>query len=346
MDIEFDEITYLKNPDSLELKADYIQFLMTLTGPTVIDITGFDESKSRVFITLLHGDEPSGLIAMHRWLTANGELPVPATNVRFIICSVEAANISPLLSRRYLDGGKDINRCFSDGNIDNCGFCTRALLIEKAIKEVEPEILVDLHNCAGSGPAFAIAAMITPEVLSITSRFCQTIILSGLRLGTLMERKFDCPMITVKCGGSNDEQSHHIAYKGLKILTLNDQPRNFQQDRAVDIIYNPLRLALTPHTSLSYGNHDEGFIGVCIKSNIEQLNYGISRKDQMIGWVDDKGLSNFELINEHGENVISEYFTCRKNILTCVVDIRIFMATDNKNIALNDCLFYVVKVNS
>ncbi|MBA6376000.1 hypothetical protein H4J64_12340, partial [Colwellia sp. BRX8-2] len=96
MDIDFDEITYLKNPGSLLLKADYIQFLMTLTGPTVIDITGSDQDKCRVFTTLLHGNEPSGLIAMHRWLTANEQLPLPTTNVRFIICSVEAANISPL----------------------------------------------------------------------------------------------------------------------------------------------------------------------------------------------------------------------------------------------------------
>jgi len=344
MDIDFDEFIYLKNPDYFMMKADYIQFLMTLTGPTVIDVSGIDETRCRVFTTLLHGDEPSGLIAMHRWLTGNDELPIPNTNVRFIICSVEAANISPLFSRRYLDGGKDINRCFSDNNTGGCGFCTRALLREKAIKEVKPEILVDLHNCAGSGPAFAVAPIITPEVLSITSYFCQTIILSGLQLGSLMERKFDCPMIAVRCGGSNDEQSHHIAYQGLKQLTLNEQSKGFDQNRAVDIIYNPLRLELKPHTSLSYGDHDEGVIGVCIKLNIEQLNYGISRKDQMIGWVDDKGLSNFELINEHGVNVISDYFSCRKNILTFEVDIHIFMATENRSIALNDCLFYVVKV--
>ena len=158
-----------------------------------------------------------------------------------------------------------------------------------------------------------------------------------------MERKFDCPMITVECGGSNDEQSHHVAYQGLKQLTLNEQSNNFHQSKSVDIIYKPLRLELKPHTSLSYGNHDEGFTGVCIKSNIEQLNYGISRKDQMLAWIDEKGLDNFELINEHGENVISDYFTCKKNVLTCAVDLRIFMATDNENIAINDCLFYVVK---
>jgi hypothetical protein len=345
MDIDFDEITYLKNPGPLVLKADYIQFLMTLTGPTVIDITGDDEDKCRVFTTLLHGDEPSGLIAMHRWLTAHDKLPVPTTHVRFIICSVEAATMSPIFSRRYLDGGKDINRCFSDDDTENCGFCRRALLIEQAIKEVTPEIVVDLHNCAGSGPAFAVAPIITPETLSITSYFCQTIILSGLQLGTLMEQKFDCPMITVKCGGSTDEQSHHVAYEGLKQLTLNKESKNFQQNRSVDIIYKPLRLVLKPNTGLSYGDHDEGFTGVCIKSNIEQLNYGISREDQMLGWVDDKGLNNFELINEHGNNVISDYFSCQKNILRCAVDLRIFMATDKKAIALNDCLFYVVKMN-
>jgi hypothetical protein len=210
---------------------------------------------------------------------------------------------------------------------------------------VTPEIVVDLHNCAGSGPAFAVAPIITLETISITSYFCQTIILSGLQLGTLMEQKFDCPMITVKCGGSTDEQSHHVAYEGLKQLTLNEESKNFQQNRSVDIIYNPLRLVLQPNTGLSYDDHDEGFTGVCIKSNIEQLNYGISRKDQMLGWVDDKGLNNFELINEHGNNVISDYFYCKKNIFRCGVDLRIFMATDNKNIALSDCLFYVVKMN-
>jgi hypothetical protein len=346
MDIEFDEITYLKNPDSIVLKADYIQFLMSLTGPTVIDITGRDEDKYRVFTTLLHGNEPSGLIAMHRWLTTNDKLPKPTTNVRLIICSVEAANIAPLFSRRYLDGGKDINRCFTDDNTVNCGFCKRALLIERAIKEVDPEVIVDLHNCAGSGPAFAVAPVITPEALSITSYFCQTIILSGLQLGALMERKFNCPMITVKCGGSNDEQAHHIAYQGLKQLTLHDKTINFQQSRDVDVIYKPLRLELKPHTSFSYGNHDEGFMGVCLKSNIEQLNYGISRKEQMLGWVDDKGLDNFILLNEHGENVIEDYFSCRKNILTCAVDLRIFMATNNESIVLSDCLFYVIKVTN
>jgi len=344
MNIDFDEITYLKNPDVMVLKADYIQFLMSLTGPTVIDISGSDVQKCRVFITLLHGNEPSGFIAMHRWLTAQDELPIPTTNVRLIICSVEAANISPLFSRRFLDGGKNINRCFSDKDSTDCGFCQRALLIERAISEVTPEVIVDLHNCAGSGQAFAMTPVITPEILSVASYFCQTLILSGLRLGTLMERNFNCPVVTVECGGSNDEQAHHIAYQGLKKLTLHQQSKNFQQSRAVDIIYKPLRLALKAHTSLSYGEHDEGAIGLCLISNIEQYNFGISRQDQMLGWLDDKGLDNLVLLNEHNENVIDDYFTCRKRILTCAVDLRIFMATKNKGIALSDCLFYVVKV--
>ncbi len=137
MDISFNEINYLKDPDSLTLKADYKQFLLSLTGPTVIDITGRNTSIYRVVTTLLHGNEPSGLIALHRWLTSEGEIPVAETNIRFIICSVEAASYSPMFSYRYLPDGLDINRCF--GSDHNHQYYQRAKLIEKSISDVSPD---------------------------------------------------------------------------------------------------------------------------------------------------------------------------------------------------------------
>ena len=103
MDIDFTEITYLKDPIQSELQADFTQFLLSLTGPTVIDISGKNPSKSRVITTLLHGNEPSGLIAMHRWLTQEGEIPTPEVNLRFIICSVEAASTGSLFTHRFLE---------------------------------------------------------------------------------------------------------------------------------------------------------------------------------------------------------------------------------------------------
>ena len=132
MNIDFSDIEYLKNPNGITLKADFKQFLLSLDVPTVIDISGKDQNRCRVIVTLLHGNEPSGLIAIHRWLTSHKELPTPETNIRFIICSVEAANATPLLSHRILEGGIDINRCFGSDN--NKGYYQRAKIIEKIIQ--------------------------------------------------------------------------------------------------------------------------------------------------------------------------------------------------------------------
>ncbi|WP_189378192.1 succinylglutamate desuccinylase/aspartoacylase domain-containing protein [Thalassotalea profundi] len=341
MDIDFSEVTYLKNPCALTLKADYQQFLLSLSGPTIIDISGINNESCRVITTLLHGNEPSGLIAIHRWLTEHSALPVPETNIRIIICSVEAACKSPLLSHRYYPNGLDINRCFNTN--ETTGYFQRAQIIKQAILEVNPECVIDLHNTPGSGPAFAVCTIITPEVLSLTSLFCDTIILSSLKIGGLMEQNFNCPILTIECGSAHDEQSHETAYQGINQLGNCSSIYHYNQKTDVDIISKPFRFQLKPNVNLSYSEHDEGYEGVTLKSSIEQFNFGHARKDQMIGWVDDRGLDNFQLLNDAYEDVLNEYFTLRDNQLVCATNIRIFMATSNKEVATDDCLFYLVK---
>jgi len=341
MDIDFSEINYLSDPNEITLKADFQQFLLSLTGVTVIDIAGKNAQRYRVVTTLLHGNEPSGLIAVHRWLTDENRQERPETNLRFIICSVEAASLSPLFSHRYLDGGLDINRCF--GCSSNQHYFKRAQLIELAIREVTPEAVIDLHNTSGSGPAFAVSPQVTPMGLTLTSFFCDTIILSSLKLNALMELNFNCPTITIECGGANDDQAHQVAFQGLKQLAQCPTLATFQQTNSVDVVYKPLRLMLKKNTSLSYSEHDEGFIGVTLKSNIEQFNFGSARKGQMLGWLDKQGMSNLQLLNDMNENVINDYFSVRENQLVCATSLRIFMATAIKEIAINDCLLYVVK---
>ena len=62
----------------------------------------------------------------------------------------------------------------------------------------------------------------------------------------------------------------------------------------------------------------------------------------MLGWVDKHGLNNLQLLNASGVNVVDEFFQLRDNQLLPKTDMHIFMATKNKQIAKNDCLFYLV----
>jgi len=349
MVIDYNEINYLQDPAWQDLHADYEQFLLSMSGPTVIDITGSNTKKCRVINTLLQGSEPSGLIALHRWLITRDEKSLPQTNLRFVICSTEAASKGTLFSKRFIEGSKDINRCFGKAGQQHCfqddqqGCYERAQLIEQAIREVKPEMVIDLHNASSPGPTFSISSVITTETLSLASFFCQTLILSDLKLGSLMEQKFNCPFITIECGASLDEQAHEVAFAGITYIANSENIGYIHQEKNVEVIYRPLRLQMKKGVNLSYAEHDEGYSGVTLKNNIEYFNFGGAHQDEMIGWIDGNGMENLQLIDAKGNNVIDEYFYTRENQLVCRQNLRIFKATTNKKIALNDCLFYVVK---
>jgi len=341
MAIDFGDIRYMKDPAPGALPGSCQAFLLSLAAPVVIDITGEDTSRCRVIVSLLHGNEPSGLIAIHRWLVSSAKLPKPTTNIRFILGSPEAASLPPLFSHRYLPGGKDLNRCFGSGQ--NTGYYRRAGLIAGAIAEVSPEVVVDLHNTSGSGPAFAVCHGITANVLSLSSFFCETIILSAIRLGALMEQDFSCPVITVECGGCQDEFAHELAYEGIYHLLTCETTRYFHQEREVEIVYQPHRLKLKGHQMLSYAGQNLELPGVTLKAGIEQYNFSGAGRGEVLGWLDHNGLDNLQLLDEHGEELVHEYFSVSGHQLVCAADLRIFMATAIKDIAINDCLFYVIK---
>tara|TARA_R110000737_G_scaffold1598_18_gene4841 strand:+ start:6037 stop:7113 length:1077 start_codon:yes stop_codon:yes gene_type:complete len=351
MNIDFSEINYLVAPCNRTLHADYQQFLLSLTGLTVIDINGKNNNEWRVISTLLHGDEPSGLIAIHRWLTSENVLPQPKTNIRIIISSVESATYQHLFCHRYLPDGVDLNRCFNEESIRSSaagknknidGYIQRAKLIEFAIREVNPKAIIDLHNTAGNGPAFAVSTLISPNVLSIASYFCDTLILSDIYLGALMEVDFSCPVVTIECGASHDDQAHDVAYNGIKQFTQCDSHCALPQDRAVQILYKPLRLIIKTARKLSFSEHDEGYSGVTLRNNIDQFNYGGCCEGLLLGWLDDNGLENLEMLNDQGINVIEKYFKMDDNKLLCATNLKIFMASNQHDIVRSDCLFYVV----
>ena len=99
----------LTNPRPDQIDADPIDWLERLAGPTVIWIDGRESARTRAVVTLLHGNEPSGLLAIHSILRS-GE--VPLTNLLLVIVSVEAALLEPRFRYRAYPQERDMNRSF------------------------------------------------------------------------------------------------------------------------------------------------------------------------------------------------------------------------------------------
>lgn len=107
------------------LGDSYLDFLQQLGGPAWFTLAGRDTSRRRVIVTLLHGNEPSGLKAVHALLS---EEMVPATDLGILVAGADAAVCEPLLTHRYIPGERDLNRCFKPPRDSNQGELAEAIL--------------------------------------------------------------------------------------------------------------------------------------------------------------------------------------------------------------------------
>src|SRR5690554_2770991 len=330
----------LKVLDSpVEVTPSLEDFLHSLGGPTLMRIAGLDNSRTRAVCTLLHGNEPSGMIALHRWLL---ERRPPAVNLIIFIGSVVAALQPPLFSLRQLPGRRDLNRCFRGPFLDQEGRIAKAFL--DSLRQEKPECLVDIHNTSGTGPAFAISIINAPPHQALASLFSHRFIINHLRLGALMEiSEYAVPTITAECGGAQDQAAHEVAYEGLvRYVSQEDALSPPQADLDLEILLHPVRIELKTDATLTYSHTPEVGFDLTLPPDVEHLNFGILETDRQLGWLGPRGLDIFQVVAEDGRNMASELFRNVEGRLLPAKPLKAFMITTNPVIAKSDCLFYVV----
>ncbi len=328
----------IKDPSPDDFGTTPIAFLRSLEGPTVIDITGVNEKNTLVISTLIHGNEPSGIFAIHKWLLEGRK---PATNLRIIISSIKAALLEPFFSHRFLPHEEDLNRCF-DKQGDKAEY-KRAALIKKAVLDVNPIAVIDLHNTSGSGPAFSVVTEECGDRRTLASFFCSKMIMTGLHLGSLMEIKADFPILTIECGGADDFEAHHTAYQGICDITESpDCLSSGGRFDPIEVLHHPFRIELVGGSSLSYSALRDYGVTLNLSDKIEDCNKHIVVKGAALGWVKGGDLDIFSVKDEAGKDITTSIFRLDGDKLLTVQDMHVFMATTRVDIALGDCLFYVV----
>src|SRR6056297_180008 len=195
---------FLRDPLPADLGGSVEDFLSRLDGPACVFIEGENTARTRALVTLLHGNEPSGVMALFRWLKSARK---PAVNVVCIIASVPAALAAPLFSHRMLPRARDLNRCFRPPFDDAQGALAEELL--EILHLHQPEAVVDIHNTSGSGPAFGVCTFMDRQHSALVSLFTRQLIVSNLRLGALLDiSEHHYPTVTVEVGGRLDPEAH------------------------------------------------------------------------------------------------------------------------------------------
>ena len=338
---EIGKIFTWTDPQVADIGNSAIEFLNALPGPTHIHLKGSDSSRSRAAVTLLHGNEPSGLFAIFELLKRGLK---PVVDMHFFILNVDAAKQAPGFIYRMLPQHKDMNRCFKEPFGESEPEQIAKSLMQK-LRQLQPECVIDLHNTSGSSPSFGVTTFMDERHDALVSLFTHRMIVTDLQLGSLMEiSETMMPTVTIECGGAQDLESNTMAAEGLsRYLTLDDVLSKQHGDMTLEFFHNPMRLELHEDKDIAYGDHRLIEDGVTLLPSVENYNFGYVDSATRLGFVSGD-LKKTLSVRDNSENeLISDYFELRDDQLYPRRKIKLFMVTCNPEIARKDCLFYLVK---
>lgn len=312
-----------------------LEFLENLQRPTWITLPGSDMSRSRAVVTLLHANEPSGLRALHHLLKRNIQ---PATNLGILVASVEAALYPPAFSHRYLPNEKDLNRCFGNPSSSNQSLLANHIL--EILRDFQPEAVVDTHNTSGHSDVFAVAANSSLATHQVCQLFTHKLVEINQSMGTLIEQKLGCPIVTVEFGGFLDPNSDRSAISSIEQFVTRSQIFNTEPEH-VKVLPNPLRLEVTKQCNLQYASTVEGSAHLTMFNTIDQLNFRSLASGTALGWLEESHFDKLKVLNRNQQNIADELFQDINGVLSTRIPMTIFMATTDPNIASDDCLLYL-----
>lgn len=334
---------YWKDPDLQFIGANVFEFLTLLPGPTHIHVSGKDASRCRAVVTLLHGNEPSGLHAIFEMIKLQIK---PAVDIHYFIPSVDAAKQAPGFIYRMLPHQKDLNRCFMPPYGDTEQDLLAQVLLQNLIK-FNPESVIDIHNTSGSSPSFGVTTFMDERHDAMVSLFTHRMIITDLSLGSLMEISESLmPTVTIECGGAEDAESNRMATEGLiKYITYGDVLTVGHTDMSLEFFHNPIRLELLEGSEIAFGDHSLMDDGVTLLPEIENFNFGFVNSDSRLGFVSGELSANLTAKDTKGRERVMDYFQLRDGVLYPSQRLKLFMVTTNPEIARKDCLFYLVKAD-
>jgi hypothetical protein len=320
------------------VSRDADTFLAELAGPTIFSVGGRDHTRARVVAGSLHGNEPSGLRAIHRILAA-GE--TPAVDVLYFIGAVEAARTEPKFSLRMPSGRRDLNRCFR-GPFDDADGRVAARALE-VLRAARPEAIIDLHNNTGHNPAYAIGTRVDDVRLGLCGLFADRYICSALHLGTFMEAFDDvAPSLTIECGRAGDPAADATAHAGLRAfvqLTRVEPPS--ARARAIDVLVDAVRVCLRPGLDLAFDEAPHSEAHLTLDADIDRHNFQLLPAGTRLGWVRPGAPWPLDASDAAGQERSRELFMVEGGLLLARRSVTPIMMTTNAAVARADCLFYV-----
>ncbi|MDX1650709.1 MAG: succinylglutamate desuccinylase/aspartoacylase family protein [Myxococcota bacterium] len=329
----------LRDPAPGSIAPDVEDFLRALGGPSVVALTGRDRdpARRRAAVTLLHGNEPSGLRAVHALLRAGRR---PAGDLLLAVVAVETALGPPPFAHRQRPGGRDLNRCFRAPFEGREGALAGDML--RALEAFAPACLLDLHNNTGQSPPYGVAPRADGPHRTLAGLFGDALVQSDLELGALVEatdRRH--PSVTVECGRAGDPQADAVARRGLEAFADAADPAA-GDGAGVRVLRDPRRVRVRESLRLAFAARPDPGADLTLRDDLERHNFLPVAAGTALGWVRQGCDWPLEMRDARGRDHSRELFALERGVLRAARELLPIMVTTLPDVARSDCLFYVV----
>jgi len=329
----FDQLQAL--PTGL-LETDTRQLRNLLPKPTLVHLPG--KLAEPLFISvLLHGNEPTGFLALQRLLSKyqNRELP-RSLSLFFGNIDAAAENV------RRLAQQPDYNRIWPGTELPASPETRMAAEVFEAMRARHVFASIDVHNNTGLNPHYACVNRLDNDFLQLAALFGRLVVYFKRPTG-VQSAAFAaiCPSVTLECGRPGQQHGVDHAFEFLdSCLHLSQFPAQPVPARDIDLFHTVAQVKVADAVSFSFTRSD---CDLLLNADLERMNFTEIAPGTVLGKALHAALPPLLAEDEQGNDVTDRFFELNQGNLRITRPTMPSMLTLDERVISQDCLCYLME---
>lgn len=285
---------------------------------------------------LLHGNEPTGFLALQRLLQKYHQQTLPRP-LSLFFGNTQAARVN----RRRLDGQPDYNRVWPGCAFTDLPERQWAEQIVAAMRRRELFASIDIHNNTGLNPHYACLNKLDNDFLQLGALFGRLLVHFTHPKGTQSAAFAEfCPAVTLECGRPGQEYGTEHAFEYLdSCLHLAEIPPHPVLRQDVDIYHTVAQVTIAENATFSFSDENADLY---LSQDLERMNFTDISTGSALGKTRNARLPVLAK-NEHGEDVTKRFFSIDAQQLVITRPAMPSMLTLDERVIRQDCLCYLME---
>ncbi len=303
--------------------------------PSLFHLPG--KRSDTLFVSvLLHGNEPTGFLALQRLLQKYHRQTLPRS-LSIFFGNTEAAR----LNLRRLDGQPDFNRVWPGTALPESPERLMAEQIVEVMRQRKLFASIDVHNNTGLNPHYACVNKLDNDFLQLAALFGRLVVHFTHPKGTQSSVFAElCPAVTLECGRPGQEYGTEHAFEFLdSCLHLAEIPCHRITKQDVNIYHTVAQVTIADDATFSFSDEAADLL---LNHDLDRMNFADIPNGTALGTTRHKKLPVLAK-NEQGDEVTSRFFSIEEQQLVITRPIMPSMLTLDERVIRLDCLCYLME---